>query len=68
MNARASADVSFYRRYVKVFHMVVPPTELLNPRMLASTLLGSKKPLSRGPAVRAASGVTQPSAASDATL
>jgi hypothetical protein len=52
MNARASADAEFYREYVKVFHMIAPPSALLNPRMLTSMLLGSKTPLYHGPAVR----------------
>lgn len=52
MNARASADTEFYRKYVKVFHMVEPPSLLLNPRMLASMLLGSKKPAYQGPPAR----------------
>jgi hypothetical protein len=67
MNARASADVDFYREYVKVFHLIAPPSTLLDPRMLTSILFGSKKPLYLGPPVRQIKGVS-PSAHAHSAL
>jgi hypothetical protein len=63
MNAYSSANESFYRTFVKVIHLISPPSAVLNPRSLAAMLLSSRKPLSHGPRVRVIKPVSEQFAA-----